>query len=102
MTTGQNIVIFSILLLGFIFLFRLYCFQLKNKWGIGLVVVMYGFLLFGISFLGSLIRIYVFSHVGLDLTSLFPLILSVGGGGKPFLFRPLPTQGAHPRIVKIH
>ena len=85
MTTGQNIVIFSILLflLGFIFLFRLYCFQLKNKWGIGLVVVMYGFLLFGISFLGSLIRIYVFSHVGLDLTSLFPLIDSVGGGASP-------------------
>ncbi|KAK3220935.1 hypothetical protein Dsin_014905 [Dipteronia sinensis] len=29
---------------------------------------------------GSLIRIYVFSHVGLDFTYVFPLILAVGGG----------------------
>ena len=96
MTTGQNIVLFSILLLGFIFLSRHYRVQLKNKWGIGLVVVMYGFLLFGISFLGSLIRIYVFSHVGLDLTSLFPLILSVGGGQALPLPAPSDTGSSSP------
>lgn len=79
-SAGRNIWLFSILLWGLIFLFRLSVFHLKNKWGVRLVVVLYVSLLFGISFLGSLIRIYVFSHVGLDLTSLFPLILAVGGG----------------------
>lgn len=80
MTAGRNIFLFSILLWGLIFLFRLSVFHLKNKWGVRLVVVLYVSLLFGTSFLGSLIRIYVFSHVGLDFTSLFPLILAVGGG----------------------
>lgn len=31
MTTGRKIVLFAILILGLIFLFRLYCFRLKKK-----------------------------------------------------------------------
>lgn len=77
---GRNILLFSILLWGLIFLFRLSVFHLKKKWGVRLVVVLYISLLLVTSFLGSLIRIYVFSHVGLDFTSVFPLILAVGGG----------------------
>lgn len=82
LATGRNVVLFSILLLCVLFFFRFYCFRfkMKKKYGFRLVVFMNFSLLFGISFLGSLIRIYVLSHVGLDLTPFFPLVLSVGAG----------------------
>lgn len=46
MATDRNFVIFARLLLGLIFLLRLYFFHLKNKCGVRLVFLMYYSLLF--------------------------------------------------------
>ena len=75
--TGQNLVIFALLLLGFIFMFRRSVLRLKNTYGLRLVVLFYISFVFLISFFCSLTRVYVFDH---DFTPLFPLILSVGAG----------------------
>jgi hypothetical protein len=58
-----------------------------------MVFSIYFVLLFCISFLGALIRIYVFSHAGLYLPSLFDLILSVGAGQA----LPLPDPDQPPQ-----
>ena len=47
------------------------------------------FYLFFVYLFASIIRIYAFSHVGLDLTNFFPLVLSVGTGlGHPSASEP--------------
>lgn len=74
--TGGNLLLFALLLLCLIFLFHILSFHLRR----GLKLVIYISLFFSVAFLGSLIRIYLFSHVGLYLTPFFPLILSVGAG----------------------
>jgi len=72
---GNFLIILALVLCCFIFLFRRYSFQLKEKYRFGLLVFLWHFLiLFGIGILGSLIRIYVFSHLGLDLTTVFPIV----------------------------
>lgn len=76
---GKFLVLFGILLLSLIFLFHRYGLHLKKKYGVRLVVLIYVSFFFTIYFIGSLIRVYVFSHVDLDLTSFFPILLSVGG-----------------------
>lgn len=76
MTTGRNLVLFGILIFTLIYLFRFYTLRFNHK----LRLVLFFSLVSWVSFLGSLIRIYLFSHVGLDLTNLFPLLLSVGAG----------------------
>lgn len=96
LATGRNVVLFAILLLGLIFLFRLSCFQLKDRWGIGLILVIDVLFLFGIAFFFFLVRIYVFSHLGLDLTSFFPLLLSVGGSQALPLPAPYGTESSPP------
>ena len=93
MITGRTFVIFASLLLGFIFLYRCYAFRLNHK----LRLVLFLCFLFAVSFLGSLIRIYVFSHVGLDLTNLFPLVLSVGTGQG----LPLPSPSDPSLVYKM-
>jgi len=78
MIAGKFFIMFGILLLSLIFLLRHYGLRLKKNYGLRLVVLLYFAFCFAIFFLGSLIRIYVFSHVGLDLTTLLPLVFSVG------------------------
>lgn len=97
MTTGQNLVLFAIILLGWIFLFRLFSFRLHKKYGFRLVLMFYLYILFCISFFCYFLRIYLVSRLGLHFGELFPfLILSVGG----FLFRALPAPP--PRGRRIH
>jgi len=76
--TGKFLILFALVLFGFIFLCRFYSCRLQDKYGFPFIVLLSVLLFLGVSFLGSLIRIYVFSHVGLDLTALFPIVLSVG------------------------
>lgn len=78
--TGRNLLLFCILYLCLIIIYRFSCFRLKVRYGFPLVVFIHLFLFFLCSFLASLTRIYVLSHVGLDLTHFFPLVLSVGTG----------------------
>lgn len=81
MTTGRKIVLFAILLLGLIFLFRLYCLRLKDKYGFRLVYIMYISILFFISFFCYFFRIYLLSRFGLHFYYPFSFfIFSVGGG----------------------
>ena len=79
-TSGQNLVLFAILILCSSFLFGRYAVLLKKKYGFCLVFVMYLSLLFAISFFCYFIRIYLNSHVGELLPYFFPLIFTVGGG----------------------
>jgi len=77
MTTTKNIVLFSIFMIGLIFLFRLLCFR-KSK---GFILkLLYISLLFFISVFCYFLRIYLLSRLGLNLSDLFSFfILSVGG-----------------------
>lgn len=72
--------IFGIFLFSLIFLLRHYGRSFQKNYGLRLYVQLYISLFSVISFLGSLARVYVFSHVGLDLTPFVPLVLSVGAG----------------------
>lgn len=74
--SGLRLILFTFILLGFIFLFNSYRTLFNKK--LRLVITLFFVIL--IYLLGKMIRIYVFSHVGLDLTNFFPLILSVDGG----------------------
>jgi hypothetical protein len=92
MTKGTNLLLFAILILGLIFLFRLYSIRLKKKYGFRLVFIMYLSLLFFISFFCYFLRIYLLSRLGLHLGDLFYfIILSVGG-------LPLPAPSERPAI----
>ena len=89
--TGRNIVLFAILLLGLIFLFRLFCLRLNKKDNFRLVFFLYLSFLFVVSFFCYSLRICLFSHLGIDLFSF--LILSVGGGQA--LPLPAPSSPSH-------
>lgn len=93
MTTGINLVIYSIILLGIIFMFRLSFYRLNKKYGFRLVFILYLSILFCISFFFYLLRIYFVSHLGLYLSAF--LILSVGE-------LSLPAHQARLRGRRIH
>ena len=91
MTTGLNLVLFAILILGLIFMFRLYCFRLNKKCDF---LLLYLSILFVISFFCYFLRIYLVSRLGLHLGDLLSfLILSVGGGQA--LPLPAPYSPSH-------
>ena len=79
-TAGRNLVLFAILIFGLIFLFRLYCFRLKKKYGFRLVFMIYISFLFFISFFCFYLRLYLISHLSLYLKDVFSFVLvfSVG------------------------
>lgn len=91
MTTGRNLVLFAILILGLIFLFRLCYFRLKKSTAFTLSC--YISILFFISFFFYLIRIYLVSRFGLFCSDLFSsvLVLSVLSGGGHSLPLPAPS-----------
>lgn len=77
MTTGRNLVLFGILILGCIFLFRFYCFR---KYGFRVVFIIYLSMFFFISFFCYFLRLYLVNRFGLFLNEMFSvLILNVGG-----------------------
>ena len=77
MTTTHNIVLFSIFMIGLIFLFRLLCFRKLKGF---LLKLLYISLLFFISVFCYFLRIYLLSRLGLHFSDLFSFfILSVGG-----------------------
>lgn len=61
MTTGKNLVLFAIMILGLIFILRRFCFRLNNKYGFRLFFII---ILFCISFFCYFIRIYLVSRLG--------------------------------------
>ena len=75
MTTGQNIVLFAILILGLIFLFRRYCFRLKKLYGFRLVFIIYISILLCCSFLSYFIRLYLLSRLGLGMNLVYPFLI---------------------------
>lgn len=77
--TGNLILILSFGLVGYIFMYHRYYSFLRKLYGFRFIHLL---LVFLILVLGSLIRIYVFSHVGLDWT-IIPIVLSVGTGHGP-------------------
>lgn len=91
MTTGRNIVLFAILLLGLIFLFRLYCLRLKDKYGFRLVYIMYISILFFISFFCYFFRIYLLSRFGLHLN--YPFFIAVGAPSTCILLNAFGAGG---------
>lgn len=74
MTTGQNIVLFAILILGLIFLFRRYC--LKKLYGFRLLFIIYISILLCCSFLSYFIRLYLLSRLGINF--FYPFLTMVG------------------------
>ena len=109
MTTGRNVVLFGILILGLIFLFRLLCIHLQKKSSF-LLVFLNIFIYFVISLFFFSFRIYFVSNFGLFLGDLFssPLFWFVVlflGEGTHFLFRLLPVHPARytpPQARRIH
>ena len=79
------IVLFGILLLGLILLFRLYSVPFTNNY---VRFVFYIAILFSIYVFYYFLRIYLLSRLGLHLSDLSFLILSVFPGGQAF---PLPA-----------
>lgn len=76
MTTGNNLIIFAIVLFVFSFYFRLKRKKYTNK-------LLYLWLLFSIYLFSYYLRIYLVSHLGLYLNSALPfLIMSVVSGGE--------------------
>lgn len=72
MTTTQNIVLFSIFMIGLIFLFRLLCFRKKKSF---LLKLLYISILFLISVFCYYLRIYLLSRLSLHLTDLFSFLV---------------------------
>jgi len=84
MTIGRYLVLFGLLLLGLIFMFRLYSCRLKKKYGSRVVYVLYISLLCFTSLFGYGIRIYVVSNIGLflsDVVTVFMGTCAVSGSG---------------------
>ena len=79
MTTGRNLVLFGMLILGFIFLYRHYCFRLKKKYGFRLVFLMYLSILFFVSFFCYFLRVYLVYHFGIHLSAVFSFFILSGG-----------------------
>ncbi|XP_019073771.2 uncharacterized mitochondrial protein AtMg01280-like [Vitis vinifera] len=61
MTTGKNLVLFAIMILGLIFILRRFCFRLNNKYDFRIFFII---ILFFISFFCYFIRIYLVSRLG--------------------------------------
>lgn len=91
MTTDRNLVLFGILILGLIFLFRLCYFRLKKSTACTLSC--YISILFFISFFFYFLRIYLVSRFGLFCSDLFSsvLVFSVLSGGGHSLPLPAPS-----------
>ena len=97
MTTGRNVVLFGILILGLIFLFRLLCIHLQKKSSF-LLVFLNIFIYFVISLFFFSFRIYFVSNFGLFLGDLFSslLVCSVVSGGGHSLPLPAPSGPSRP------
>lgn len=91
--TGRNIVLFAILLLGFIFLFRVYCLRLKDKYGFRLVFIVCISILFLISFFFLFFRIYLLSRFSIHFDYIFSFFIFSVGGGQAL---PLPAPSSPP------
>jgi hypothetical protein len=65
MNTGLNLLLFGIAILGFSFLFRLYCVRLQKKYNFRVVFFLYLSIVFVISFFFYFLRIYLLSSLGL-------------------------------------
>lgn len=87
MTTGPNWLIFSIIIVGWVFLFRIYCFRLNRKYGFLPVCLLNIAIFFVLSFFFYFVRIYLLTLLGLHLHDLCFFILNVGPGGQAL---PLP------------
>ena len=73
MSTGLNILLFGIPILGLIWMFRVYYVRLQKKYNFRVVFFIYLSILFVIYFYFYFIRIYFVSHFGLLVGDLFPL-----------------------------
>ena len=62
--TGTQIILFGIIIITFILIFRFYAFSLKARYGFWLVFLIYCFFLLSISFYFYCIRLYFFYHLG--------------------------------------
>ena len=71
MTEGQNLLLFALLIIGLIILFRLYCFRLNRKSRF-LLVCMYLSIFFLVSLFGYFLRIYFLYHFSLYFCEAFP------------------------------
>lgn len=81
MTTTQNLVIFSILILGLILIFRLSCLKKKGKSGFLLQLIVF-FLFVLISVFGYFLRIYFVSRLGLYFSLALPFFIFYVSGGE--------------------
>lgn len=88
MTTGINLVLFSMLLGSLIFLFRLFGFHLKKKYGFRLVFFIYISILFCISFFCYFLRVYLLCRFGEIFSYPLPFLIMSAGGGQAL---PLPA-----------
>jgi hypothetical protein len=95
MTKGTNLLLFAILILGLIFLFRFICLRLNLKSRF-LLVFIYLSICFFISLFGYFLRIYLLSHFGLHLNEAFSFIVVCGmvSGTGQALPLPSPSGGS--------
>nr|WAO26098.1 cytochrome oxidase subunit 1 [Daucus carota subsp. sativus]WAO26167.1 cytochrome oxidase subunit 1 [Daucus carota subsp. sativus] len=95
MITGPILILFCFFLLTFIFFFHRYGLHKKKNEGLTLLTILYISIYFCIFLFGSFFRICLFSHVGLDFSSFFSLVLCAGAG------QELPDQPT-PSSSNIH
>ena len=90
MTTGRNLVLFAILILSLVFVYRVFGSHLK-KYGSCLVFIDI-LILFCIYFFDFYLKVYLLFHLGLSLSDVFPFLIFCVGGGQGL---PLPApEGA--------
>nr|YP_009045720.1 orf291 [Batis maritima]AIC83323.1 orf291 [Batis maritima] len=106
-STGRNLMLFSMLILGCVFLLRLYSFfsfEEKKSMAFDLsFLCIYPLFFSSLSFAIDFFRIYLLSHLGIyfsDLFSFIMIVFPVSGGGDSGPFGPSSSENTPGQIIR--